>query len=156
WAQGVKVLVNSGSLYGGAVFRVTSSGTNGQILVGRTALTFVQSAAGAGQVTIRKPARAATVAILSSDVEVGIDTRSTAVSANLPSAAAWAAANPFGLPLTLVDYYGNAAANNITPSLFAGDSFVWGGVTPVVNANFGLLALRPDASLPGWIVRGVN
>lgn len=106
--------------------------------------------------TIRKPASGAAIAILSTDIEVGIDTRTTAVSAVLPSAAAWATANPNGLELALTDYFGNAAANNITPSLFAGDSFAYGAVTPVVTANFGMLRLRPDPSLPGWIVRGVN
>ncbi|HYM31810.1 MAG TPA: hypothetical protein VEU47_10945 [Candidatus Cybelea sp.] len=108
--------------------------------------------------TVRKPASAATIAILSSDIEVGIDTRSTAVTATLPSAAAWANANPNGLELVLADYFGNAAANSITPQLFAGDHFngVWDTTPPVINANGGALKLRPDPSLPGWIVRGVN
>lgn len=106
--------------------------------------------------TIRKPGSAASIAILSGDIEVGIDTRSTAVTATLPSAVAWAAANPNGLELVITDYYGNAAANNITPSPFAGDSFAYGSVTPVVTANFGSLKLRPDPALPGWVVRGVN
>lgn len=105
---------------------------------------------------IRKPPSAATVAIVSSDIEVGIDTRTTAVTANLPSAVAWAAANPTGLDLTLVDYYGNAGTNNITPSPFAGDSIDWGGITPTINANFGNLRLRPDTARPGWYVRGIN
>lgn len=105
---------------------------------------------------VRKPASAATIAILTSDIEVGLDTRTTAVSATLPSAVSWSTANPNGLELVLNDYFGNAAANNITPSVFAGDAFVYGGLTPVINANFGLLRLRPDPSLPGWIVRGIN
>jgi hypothetical protein len=105
---------------------------------------------------VRKPASAATIAIANSDIEVGIDTRTTAVTADLPQASTWAAANPNGLELVIYDYYGNAAANAITPSLFAGDSFAYGGVTPVINANFGLLRLRPDPALPGWIVRGIN
>lgn len=125
----------------------------------QTAIQQVDTEA-AGKVTkvgtIRKPVSAATVAILSTDIEVGLDTRTTAVSATLPSAVAWAAANPNGLDLTLVDYFGNAAANAITPSLFAGDAFAYGGVTPVVNANFGGLKLRPDPALPGWYVRGIN
>jgi hypothetical protein len=106
--------------------------------------------------TIRKPASAATIAILATDIEVGLDTRTTAASAALPSAAVWSAANPNGLELVLNDYFGNALTNNITPSLFAGDAFAYGAVTPVVNANFGLLRLRPDPSLPGWVIRGVN
>lgn len=106
--------------------------------------------------TVRKPASAAAVAILTSDIEVGIDTRTTAVSAALPSAVAWAAANPNGLELVLNDYFGNANSNAITPSLFAGDAFAYGSVTPIITAGFGLLRLRPDPALPGWIVRGVN
>lgn len=125
----------------------------------QTAIQQVDTEA-AGKVTqvgvIRKPVSAATIAIATTDIEVGIDTRTTAVSATLPSAVAWAAQNPNGLELTLVDFFGHAGTNNITPSLFSGDSFAYGGVTPVVNANFGLLRLRPDPSLPGWIVRGVN
>lgn len=106
--------------------------------------------------TIRKPTSAATVAILSTDIEVGLDTRTTAVSATLPSAIAWAASNPNGLDLSLVDYFGNAAANNITPTLFAGDTFAYGTVTPAISANFGILKLRPDPALPGWYVAGIN
>lgn len=106
--------------------------------------------------TIRKPASGATIAILTSDIEVGLDTRSTAVSATLPSAVAWASANPNGLELSLVDYYGNAATNNVTPTLNGADAFAYGGVTPKITANFGVLKLRPDPSLPGWVVRGIN
>lgn len=106
--------------------------------------------------TVRKPASASVVAIGIADIEVGVDTRTTAVSAMLPSAVAWAVANPSGLELTLNDYYGNAAANVITPVPFGADAFAYGGVTPVIDANFGLLRLRPDPTLPGWIVRGVN
>jgi hypothetical protein len=125
----------------------------------QTAIQQVDTEA-AGKVTkvgtIRKPTSAATVAILTTDIEVGLDTRTTAVSAVLPSSVAWATANPNGLDLTLVDYFGNAATNAITPSLFAGDTFAYGSVTPVVNINFGDLKLRPDPALPGWYVRGVN
>jgi hypothetical protein len=115
---------------------------------------------GAGKIsqvgTVWKPPSPATVAILPTDIEVGIDTRTTEVTATLLGAATWAAANPNGLELVLNDYFGNAAANAIAPSLFAGDSFVYGGVTPAVSANFGLLRLRPDPSLPGWVVREFN
>jgi hypothetical protein len=103
--------------------------------------------------TIRLPASAATVAILTTDIEVGLDTTSTAVSATLPSAAAWAAANPNGLDLSLVDIKGNAGINNITPTLNGSDVFSYGGVTPVINGNFGVLRLRPTST--GWYVRGL-
>lgn len=118
-----------------------------QLAIGQTQLP---------QVAIRKPASAASIAITPLDIEVGIDTRSIAVSAALPSVAQWVQSNPFGLELTLVDYFGNASINNITPVLNGSDVFVWGGITPVINANFGLLKLRPDPSLPGWIIRGLN
>lgn len=105
----------------------------------------------------RLPASAATVAILTTDIEVGLDTRTTAVSATLPSAAAWAVANPNGLELTLVDIFGNAAVNNITPALNGADTFFYGGVTPKITSNFGLLKLRPAGStVTGWYVRGLN
>lgn len=109
-------------------------------------------------VTIRKPASSATVTVLSSDIEVGIDTRSTAVTVTLPGASAWATANPFGLELVIYDYYGNAGTNSIAFSLAGGDSFAgaWGTSPPVISADSGILRLRPDASLPGWVVRGVN
>lgn len=92
---------------------------------------------------------------LITDVEFAVDTRTNAVTVNLPGAVAWAAANPSGLDLCVVDYFGNAATNNITPSLNAGDSFQY-GVTPKVTMNYGTLRLRPVPSLPGWYVRGVN
>jgi hypothetical protein len=162
WAQGVQVLVTQGATMAGAFFRVTSAGTNGQIVVGKTQLTFAQFSLSnlGGQITqtqlpgvsIRKPASAATIAVNASDIEVGIDTRSTAVTVNLPAVAAWVAANPFGLTLSILDYYGNAAANNITPSPAGGDTFNWGGVTPKILGNFGILRLRPDAAANAWMI----
>jgi len=107
--------------------------------------------------TIRLPVAAGTIAINATDIEVGIDTTSTAVTVSLPSAAAWAAQNPNGLELTLVDINGHAAAHNITPSLNGADVFYYGGVTPKIQVNFGLLKLRPGGSpVNGWYVRGIN
>jgi hypothetical protein len=104
----------------------------------------------------RAPAVNATVAILASDVEVAIDTSGGAVTVNLPSAAAWAAANPLGLPLSIQDKNGHAATNNITPSLNGADTFR-GGVTPVVTANYGSLVLRPAGNpVTGWKVVSLN
>lgn len=107
--------------------------------------------------TIRQPASAATIVISASDTEVGIDTTATAVSATLPSSAAWIAANPGnGLDLVLTDINGHAAANNITPTLNGSDAFAYGGVTPIINSNFGSLRLRPMTAPAGWYVRGIN
>lgn len=133
-----------------------SSNGNALINCSGDAQVFVTALAEDLQVgVIRKPTSGTTVTVLSTDIEVGIDTRSTAVTAVLPSAVLWAMTNRNGLELALVDYYGNAFTNNITPSLFAGDSFNWTGV-PVINGSFGSLKLRPDPSLPGWVVRGLN
>src|SRR6266850_2568430 len=74
--------------------------------------------------TIRLPAAAATIPILTTDIEVGIDTTSTAVSATLPTATAWAAIQQNGLELTLFDYAGHADTHNITPATSGGDIFV--------------------------------
>jgi hypothetical protein len=106
--------------------------------------------------TIRLAGDAAAVNILPTDIEVGIDTRTQAVNANLPSVAAWSADNPNGLDLVLVDFYGNAAAHNITPVLSAGDAFQYGGVTPLIVTNFGSLRLRPSPGLNAWYVRGIG
>jgi hypothetical protein len=107
--------------------------------------------------TIRLPVAAASIAITATDTEVGIDTTATAVTANLPSASAWATQNPNGLELTLVDINGHAAAHNITPALNGADVFYYGGVTPKIQVNFGLLKLRPGGSpVNGWYVRGIN
>lgn len=107
--------------------------------------------------TARAPAAAATIPILTTDIEVEIDTTAAAVSATLPSAAAWAAANPNGLELTLIDINGHANAHNITPVLNGADTFSYGGVTPKITADFGLLKLRPTGSpVSGWYVRGLN
>jgi hypothetical protein len=107
--------------------------------------------------TIRLPVAAATIAINATDTEVGIDATSTAVTANLPGAAAWAAANPNGLELTLVDIKGQAGTHNITPALNGADVFYYGTVTPKIVVNFGVLKLRPGGSpVNGWYVRGLN
>ncbi len=118
---------------------------------------FAQGAVGAGNIgTARLPASAATVNILTSDIEVGINTATLAVSCPLPSVAAWNAAQTNGLDLTIFDDSGNAATNNITPSLNGTDTFVQ-GVTPVITTNYGLIKLRPVLGTPNqWYVRGVN
>lgn len=106
--------------------------------------------------TARLPAAAASVNILNSDVEVGIDTAASAVSVQLPSVAAWASLNTTGLELTIFDLTGHATAHNITPVLFGSDSFVQ-GTTPIITGNFGLMKLRPVIGAANqWYVRGLN
>lgn len=104
----------------------------------------------------RTPAQAGSVNILTSDIEVGIDTSGGSVTVALPSASAWAAANPFGNELVIQDRTGNAATNNITPSLNGGDTFR-GGITPVVTTAYGILKLRPAGNpVSGWKITGLN
>jgi hypothetical protein len=92
--------------------------------------------------TARLPASGTPVAILTTDTEVGINTSAAAVICNLPSVAAWAAANPNGLPLRIFDYTGNANVNNITFVLNGSDVFLQ-GISPVVSTSNGGVALRP-------------
>jgi hypothetical protein len=112
--------------------------------------------------TIRLPPFSATVAILTSDIEVGINTSTSAVTVNLPSAALWAAAFPggqTGLDLFMCDHTGNAAAHPITFALNGADTFMQGPLIPLA-VNFGSLRLRPNrittstTPITGWIVKG--
>lgn len=104
----------------------------------------------------RSPAQASSVNILSTDIEVGIDTSGGAVTVNLPIAAAWATANPFGNELVIQDITGNAATNNITPSLNGGDTFR-GGSAPVISTAYGIMKLRPaNNPVTGWKITGLN
>jgi hypothetical protein len=104
--------------------------------------------------TIREPTFAASVTVLSTDVELGLSTVTSAVVAALPSASAWAAAHPTGLELTISDRTGQAASHNITFTLYGTDTFR-GAVSPKVNIGLGLLKLRPAGSpITGWYIRG--
>lgn len=105
----------------------------------------------------RLAAAAASVPILATDVEVGIDTGAAPTSCPLPSVAAWLAANPSGLDLEIFDYTGHAATNNITPSLNGTDVFTQ-GVVPVISNNFGSLRLRPilTGGVNQWFIKAVG
>lgn len=106
--------------------------------------------------TIRLPAFNATIAILTSDIEVGVSTVTSAVTVNLPSATLWAAAFPggaTGLDLLIIDHTGNAAAHPMTFALNGGDTFLQGSL-PTLAVNFGSLRLRPNGSpVSGWYVK---
>lgn len=100
---------------------------------------------------------AATVNILVTDIEVGIDSAVAPTSCPLPSVAAWAAANTGGLELVIFDFTGHALANNITPALNGTDVFTQ-GITPVIQNNFGELRLRPvlTGGINQWFIRSVG
>lgn len=122
-----------------------------------SAAAAAASASAAGKVaqvgTARLPVAAATINILTSDIEVGIDATSTAVACPLPSAAAWATANPNGLELTIFDFKGQAPTHNITPSLNGADTFVQ-GIVPIIKSAYGEIKLRPMGT--SWYVRATN
>lgn len=102
----------------------------------------------------RLPPHNAVVNIVTADIEVGIDATGSSVTCPLPSVAAWTAANPNGLELTIFDYKGQATpANTITPTLNGADTWVQ-GVGPVIQSAYGLIKLRPVGS--AWFVRGVS
>lgn len=106
--------------------------------------------------TARLPASGGTIQLFNSDIEVGINTTSGAVNVDLPGVSAWAAANNGGLELTIFDLTGHAATHNISFVLLGSDTFVQ-GVAPVINANYGLLKLRPILGASNqWFIRGVN
>ncbi len=112
--------------------------------------------------TLRVATSTASVNFLVTDIELGIDTRTVSATVFLPTVASWYASNPIGLDLCIVDIFGNAGTRNITPQLGPGDTFLYGGVTPVINANFGNLRLRPvlgtalGTTTNSWYVRGIN
>lgn len=106
--------------------------------------------------TARLPAQSSTVAINSTDIEVGINTTSSAVTCPLPSVASWSATNPNGLELTIFDATGHAATNNISFTLNGTDTFL-DGTTPQITGNFGLIKLRPVLGSPNsWYIRAIN
>jgi hypothetical protein len=141
----------------------TLSSTNGDnpIQVSAAAQVAIEPAADDFiRVPILGDARAGpTVPIGIKDIEVPIDATAGQITVSLPSAAAWQAQNPGGLDLVIIDINGQAANNNITPTLNGTDIFQYGGVVPVIQSSFGILRLRPYAHggvVLGWYVRGVG
>lgn len=122
----------------------------------RYTLSQVQQTLASNIGTARLPAAAGTINILNTDIEVGVDPTSSAVTCNLPSVAVWAVTQPNGLELTIFDYTGHAATNNISFVLAGTDVFVQTS-TPIITSNFGLIKLRPILTSPNkWFVRGLN
>jgi hypothetical protein len=103
--------------------------------------------------TARLPVSAASVPILFTDIEVGIDTSTTAVGCLVPLATSWAGVNRNGLELTIFDYTGNAATHNITVTLTGSDVFVQ-GVPVVISSAYGQVKLRPIGA--SWYVRAFS
>lgn len=102
-----------------------------------------------GTVTRRSPAQASTIAAAASDVGLEVDTSGGAVTVTLPAVADWVTANPGMLELYIIDRTGNAATNNITPTLAGSDTFV-SAVTPKVRSAFGNIRLRPNTASTKW------
>lgn len=144
------------SLTRDTVYRSSSGGTGKINLSGRAEVavdppkeffaTYIQAVG-----TIRTPPAASSVPILLSDIEIGIDTSSSAVNALLPSATTWASTNRSGLELVILDYTGQGDTHNITPVPDGADTFL-GGLTPLVTSPYGLIKLRPIPGL-GWYLR---
>jgi hypothetical protein len=131
YLSGVKTTVYSGTGLGQAAFN----------------LSFLDDQVSAA----RLPGSGATIAITSSDQEVGIVTVGGAVTCTLPTVASWAANNTQGQSLCIFDYDGHAAANNISFTLAGADTFV--GTAPVINTNNGNVVLRPISSTNQWYIR---
>jgi hypothetical protein len=109
---------------------------------------------GGGQ-TARLPPANASVPILTSDLEIGIDTVTAPTSCPLPSVAAWVGASFPNIELCIFDYTGHGFTNHITPALNGTDTFVQ-GIVPVIQNNFGSLMLRPiitGGPVNSWFVR---
>lgn len=117
----------------------------------RSVLNSMVDSLGLTATFIREPSAAATIIILATDQEVGIDTTSSAVAANLPTSSAWATANPNGIELVIVDVTGHGDTHNITPVVSGSDIFI-GGLTPLVTSPYGLIKLRPVPGT-GWYLR---
>jgi hypothetical protein len=113
---------------------------------------------GPGVGTARLPASAPSVPILATDGEVGISTGAAPTACPLPSVAAFASSNQTGLDLSIFDYTGHAAANNVTFTLSGTDVFTQGVAPSIVN-DYGSVRLRPII-VPGgpnqWFVRSVG
>lgn len=78
------------------------------------------------------------------------------VTVNLPSAkssAAGAQAIPFsfvGKPITVIDYGGNAAGNNITIRALGGAELIDGLASIAITAAFGAFTLNPKTDVGGY------
>lgn len=105
----------------------------------------------------RLPSAAPSVPILTSDAEVGIDTAVAPTVCPLPSVTGWVSENSGGYDLSIFDFTGHAATNNITFTLDGTDVFTQ-GVSPVVANNYGELRLRPviTGGINQWFIKGIG
>lgn len=89
-------------------------------------------------------------ALLSSDIEVQVNSAGAAV-VTLPTAAAWTSSSGArGFPLSIFDISGNASVNNITINPSGGDT-ISGLASLTIADNYGGWRLRPKSG-GGWIV----
>lgn len=89
--------------------------------------------------------------ILSTDTFVYVNFAG-AVTLTLPDAATWLAAHTNGLPLTIKDISGAAAANNITVNR-AGTDTIDGATSLSIVSDYGGYKIRPPAA-GSWSILG--
>lgn len=97
------------------------------------------------------PVTATPYVILTTDTFIYVNFAGT-VALTLPDAAAWLAAHANGLPLTIKDISGAAAANNITITR-AGADTIDGATNYVIASDYGGVKLRPPAA-GSWSIVG--
>lgn len=89
-------------------------------------------------------------ALSTADVVVQTN-QSGAIAITLPSSVSWATANSrYGVPLTIMDISGTAAANNVTIN-FTGGQTASGLSSLLIDASYGSFRLTPKSG-GGWIV----
>lgn len=118
-------------------------------------LAQIAVAVATGGVPTARLTTGTSVIIATTDIEVGVDPTSGAVTCTLPTVAAWSTAQQNGLELTIFDYTGHASTHNISFTLGGSDHFVQSS-TPVITSDFGLIRLRPLPTINKWYVRALN
>lgn len=74
------------------------------------------------------------------------------VTLTLPDAATWKNLSPFGQPLRIMDYSGNAHTNNITINR-AGVNMVDNATSITITSDYGAFSLRVDPN-NNWVMVG--
>lgn len=118
-------------------------------------ITQIAAAIAVGAIPTARLTTGTSVTVATTDIEVGVDPSSGAVTCTLPTVAAWSTAQQNGLELTIFDYTGHASAHNVSFTLGGSDHFVQSS-TPVITSDFGLIKLRPLPTINKWYVRALN